>query len=386
MAEPAPAPPQEERPAAPVTPLKPALDTPQKPRRRWGRLVTRGVLLVAVPAIVAVVGAYYWVIGGRFIDTDNAYVRADMVAISPEVTGRVTEVMVSTNETVARGDPLFRIDDEPFQIGLSQADAQLNMVRTEIAVLRANYRQKQEEVSLAETDVTFYRREYNRQVELADRNVVSTVKVDQARHDLEIARQQVAVRERELGEILAKLGGDPETPSEEFARFLNALSKRDEAARALRNTVVRAPADGIIGRVALRPGTFVEPGEPVISVVESADLWFEANLKESDLTHVRLGQPATVHVDAYPDHEWQAEVVSFSPATGAEFSVLPSQNATGNWVKVIQRVPVRLRIERAADDPPLRVGMSANVSIDTGYERPLPAFAAPALAWLFDSE
>ena len=386
MAEPAPAQPQEERPAAPVTPLKPPQDAPPKPRRRWGRLVARAILLVAVPAVVAVVGAYYWVVGGRFIDTDNAYVRADMVAISPEVTGRVTEVMVNTNETVTRGDALFRIDAEPFQIGLAQADAQLNMVRTEIEVLRANYRQKQEEVRLAETDATFYRREYNRQVELAERKVVSSVKVDQARHDLEIALQQVAVRERELGEILAKLGGDPETPSEEFARFLNALSKRDEAARALRNTVVRAPADGIVGRVALRPGTFVEPGEPVISVVESADLWFEANLKESDLTHVRLGQLATVRVDAYPDHEWQAEVVSFSPATGAEFSLLPSQNATGNWVKVVQRVPVRLRIERDADDPPLRVGMSAMVSIDTGYERPLPAFAASALAWLLPTE
>lgn len=386
MAEPAPAQPQEERPAAPVTPLKPPQDAQPQPRRRWGRLVTRAVLLVAVPALVALAGAYYWVIGGRFIDTDNAYVRADMVAISPEVPGRVTEVAVSTNQTVAVGDELFRIDNEPFQIDLTQADAQLNMVRTEIEVLRANYRQKEQEVRLAETDVSFYRREYDRQVELAERNVVSSVKVDQARHDLEIARQQVAVRERELGEILAKLGGDPETPSEQFARFLNALSKRDQAARALRNTVVLAPADGIVGRVALRPGTFVEPGEPVISVVESADLWFEANLKESDLTHVRLGQPATVRVDAYPDHEWQAEVVSFSPATGAEFSLLPSQNATGNWVKVIQRVPVRLRIERAPDDPPLRVGMSATVSIDTGYERPLPAFAAAAMAWLLPSD
>jgi membrane fusion protein (multidrug efflux system) len=386
MAEAAPADPQEERPAAPVTPLKPQREQPPQPKRRWGRLVTRGVLLVAVPVAIAVVGAYYWVTGGRFIDTDNAYVRADMVAISPEVSGRVTEVAVSTNDTVLAGDELFRIDNEPFQIELSQADAQLNMVRTEIEVLRANYRQKQEQVALAETDAAYYRREFNRQVELAERKVVSNVKVDQARHALDIALQQVAVRDRELGEILAKLGGDPETPSEEFARFLNALSKRDRAARELRNAVVRAPADGIVGRVALRPGTFVEPGKPVISVVETADLWLEANLKESDLTHVTLGQPATVTVDAYPDHEWQAKVVSFSPATGAEFSLLPSQNATGNWVKVVQRVPVRLRIERAPDDPPLRVGMSATVSIDTGHKRPLPAFAVSALGWLVDPE
>jgi len=386
MAEPAPVHPQEERPAAPVTPLKPPRQQPRQPRRRWGRLVTRGVLLVVVPVAVALVGVYYWVVGGRFVDTDNAYARADMVAISPEVPGRVTEVAVNTNDTVAAGDELFRIDNEPYQIRLAQADAQLDMVRTEIEVLRANFWQKQEQVELAETDATFYRREFNRQVELAERKVVSGVKVDQARHDLDMALQQVAVRERELGEILAKLGGDPETPSEQFARFLNALSHRDAAARELRNTVVRAPADGIIGRVALRPGTFVEPGEPIISVVESADLWFEANLKESDLTHVRLGHSATITVDAYPDHEWQAEVVSFSPATGAEFSLLPSQNATGNWVKVVQRVPVRLRVERAPDDPPLRVGMSATVSIDTGHERPLPAFAASALAWLLPGE
>ena len=146
--------------------------------------------------------------------------------------------------------------------------------------------------------------------------------------------------------------------------------------------MVQAPADGIIGRVDLRPGTIVDPGRPMISLVETADLWFEANLKESQLTHVREGQPATVRVDAYPDHLWQARVASFSPATGAEFAVLPSQNATGNWVKVVQRVPVRLRIDRDPADPPLRVGMSAVISIDTGYERPTPEIVLRALAWL----
>jgi len=283
---------------------------------------------------------------------------------------------------VAAGDLLFRLDDQPYRIKLAQSEAQLNMVRTEIAVLRAKYWQAHEEVVLAETRAAYLEQEYRRQQQLAERNVAAAVKVDEARHALDIALQSVTVRERELGEISARLGGNPQTPDESFARFIAARTKRDQDILDLNNTVVQAPADGIIGRVDLRPGTIVDPGRPMISLVETADLWFEANLKESQLTHVREGQPATVRVDAYPDHLWQARVASFSPATGAEFAVLPSQNATGNWVKVVQRVPVRLRIDRDPADPPLRVGMSAVISIDTGYERPTPEIVLRALAWL----
>jgi membrane fusion protein (multidrug efflux system) len=376
-----------ERPMTPVTPL-PAAARPPRPnvRERLTRALLRTILLVAVPAMAVLVGAYYWAIGGRFIETDNAYVRADKVDVSPEISGRVTSVAVTTNQHVAVGDVLFTIDNELAQITHEEAEAQLNMVRTEIGVLRASYWQMREQLTLAETQAAFYEREYRRQAELAERKVIPMVKVDRARHDMDMAIQEVAVRERDLAEILVRLGGNPDAPDEGFARFINARTKRDRAALDISRSTVYAPADGIIARVDLRPGTFVEPGHPVISLVESADLWLEANLRESDLEHVQLGQAATVRVDAYGGHEWIAKVVSFSPATGAEFSLLPPQNATGNWVKVVQRVPVRLRIEQRPDDPPLRLGMSVNVSIDTKYERQLPDFVMPILAWISSFE
>lgn len=373
-----------ERPVTPVTPLPAAREPrPQRPPLllRWRRAALRSILLIAVPGIVALVGAYYWAVGGRYIETDNAYVRADKVDISPEISGRVTDVYVNTNQIVAAGDLLFQIDDASYRIALEEAEAQLNMVRTEIGVLRATYWQMREQVTLAETNASFYEREYRRQAELAQRNVISVVKVDRARHDMDMAIQEVAVRERDLAEILVKLGGNPSAPDEGFARFINARSRRDRAELDLSHTAILAPADGIIARVSLRPGTFVEAADPMISLVESADLWLEANLRESELQHVEIGQTATITVDAYGGHEWIARVTSFSPATGAEFSLLPPQNATGNWVKVVQRVPVRLRIEPRPGDPPLRLGMSVWVSIDTGFERPLPEFAKPLLAW-----
>ena len=353
----------------------------RRPARR-ARALLRVLLLAAAPAAGAWAGLHYWVEGARFVSTDNAYIRADKVAVAAEVEGRVVEVPVGANDEVPWGAVLFRIDDEPFRIALAEAEARLVMVRTEIAALRSEYRHKAERLALARTGERYFEGEFARQSALAERGVVPAARIDEARHDLDTARREAAVAERELGVVLARLGGDPGAPDEAFARFENARAYRDRMALDLRNTVVRAPADGIVGRVALRPGTFVKVGEPMIGLVETAGIWLEANLKESDLAHVALGQRAAVKVDAYPGREWTAEVTSFSPATGAEFSLLPPQNATGNWVKVIQRVPVRFRVATRPGDPPLRVGMSAAVSIDTGYERPLPRFAASAAAWL----
>ena len=377
------------RPAE-VTPLprQPAArPAPPLRRRRPGwvarlpRTLLRLALLAAVPAVAAWFGLGYWIEAGRFVTTDNAYIRADKVAVAPEVKGRVTEVPVSTNDEVAWGDVLFRIDDEPFRIALEEAEAQLAMVRTEIAVLRAGFARKREQLALAQAEARYSATEFDRQAALAERGVIPEARIDEARHALATARRAAAVAERELGEVLAQLGGDPDLPDERFARYNDARARRDRMALALANTVVRAPADAIVARVPIRPGSFVEAGETAIGLVETAGVWLEANLKESDLTYLEVGQAATVEIDAYPDRLWDARVTSFSPATGAEFSLLPPQNATGNWVKVIQRVPVRFRIVERPGDPPLRVGMSATVAIDTGRERPLPAFAADALAW-----
>lgn len=350
--------------------------------RAFARAAARFVLLAAVPGGAAIAGAAWWIQSGRFVATDNAYIRADKVGVAAEISGRVTEVPASTNDTVVWGDVLFRLDDEPFRIALDEAEAQLAMVRTQIAVLRAEYARKREQLALARAEERYYESEFERQVALAERRAVAEARVDEARHLLARARRAAAVAERELGETLAALGGDPATPDELFARYNDARARRDRLALALANAVVRAPADGIVARVGIRPGSFVAAGEPAIQIVETAAIWLEANLKESDLAHIAIGQPATVTLDAYPDHVWRAHVRSFSPATGAEFSLLPPQNATGNWVKVIQRVPVRFRIEERPGDPPLRVGMSATVSIDTGRERPLPEFAERLLAWL----
>ena len=366
----------------------PAPDGAGRPplRRRFGRALARAaarfVLLVVVPAAAALAGAAWWAQSGRFVSTDNAYIRADKVGVAAEVAGRVTEVPASTNDTVAWGDVLFRLDDEPFRIALDEAEAQLAMVRTRIAVLRAEYERKRGQLALARAEEAFYESEFRRHEALAERRVVAEARLDEARHRLARARRAATVAERELGETLAALGDDPATPDERFARYNDARARRDRLALALANTVVRAPADGIVARVGIRPGSFVAAGEPAIQLVETAAVWLEANFKESDLTHLAVGQPATFGLDAYPDREWRAHVRSFSPATGAEFSLLPPQNATGNWVKVIQRVPVRFGIEERPGDPPLRVGMSATVSIDTGRERPLPAFAERLLARL----
>lgn len=350
--------------------------------RSLARAAARFVLLVAVPAGAALAGAAWWVQSGRFVATDNAYIRADKVAVAAEVSGRVTEVPASTNDTVAWGDVLFRLDDEPFRIALDEAEAQLAMVRTRIAVLRAEYERKRGQLALARAEEAYYESEFRRHAALAERRVVAEARLDEARHLLARARRAAVVAERELGETLAALGEDPTTPDERFARYNDARARRDRLALALANTVVRAPADGIVARVGIRPGSFVAAGEPAIQLVETAAVWLEANFKESDLTHLAVGQPATFRLDAYPDREWRAQVRSFSPATGAEFSLLPPQNATGNWVKVIQRVPVRFGIEERPGDPPLRVGMSATISIDTGRERPLPDFAERLLARL----
>ncbi len=374
-----------QRPAE-VTPL-PRTETSRPPpfrrRLRWPRAVLRATLrlflLVVVPLAGAAVGFDRWVAAGRFVSTDNAYIRADSVAVAAEVQGRVTEVLVSSNDRVSWGEVLFRLDDRPFRIALEEAEMQLSMVRTEIAVLRAQYRRRLQQVERTRTDAAYYQREFDRKSGLAARNVIAEAAIDEARHDLAQAEQAAAVAERELGEVLARLGGNPDTPDELFYAYNNARARRDRRALDLENTVIRAPADGIIARVKPRPGTYVDIGEPVISLVETAAIWLEANLKESQLTHLAVGQPATMTVDAWPGHEWELEVASFSPATGAEFSLLPPQNATGNWVKVIQRVPVRFHIREEPDGPTLRVGMSATVTIDTGREHAVPEFlAAPA--------
>ncbi len=351
---------------------------PPRPRRlRWA-------LLVLGPLLVLAIGLYLYLAGGRYVSTDNAYVKADKVTISADVAGRVIEVAVHENEAVSAGQLLFRLDPEPYRIALDAAEAQLAIVRNDIEAMRASYRQKLEEIERARADIAFFEREYERQQTLARKSVASQAGLDRARHDLVTARQAAASLRQEAESVLAELGGDPDRPTEEHPRYLAAKARRDAAARDLRHTRVTAPMDGVATNVdSLQPGEYLQIGDAAISLVASDHLWVEANPKETDLTYVEPGQPVTVTVDAYPGHEWHGTVAGLSPATGAEFAVLPPQNATGNWVKIVQRIPLRVRIETTPADgqPRLRAGMSATVEIDTGHARSLSGLVKSAFAW-----
>lgn len=337
-----------------------------RPRRR----LIRRILMIGAPVAVCLVGAYFYITGGRYVSTENAYIKTDMVSVSPQVSGRVRAVPVSTNDRVHEGQVLFRVDQAPFQIALQHAQAQLDSVRNDLLALRAQYREKQGELAMAREDVDFYHKQFQRQSDLAKRKAVSQALYDEARHKLNQARQHVETLQQELGRLKAQLNGDPQAPVESHPRYHEALAQVEQAKLDLKHTVVRAPADGIAGKVKILAGDFVNAGEPAVSVVQDSHghTWVEANLKETQLTHLAVGQEATLSVDAYPGRVWHARVTSLSPATGAEYSLLPPQNASGNWVKVVQRVPVRLHITDE-NGPPLRAGMSVVVDIDTGWHR-----------------
>jgi membrane fusion protein (multidrug efflux system) len=329
----------------------------------------RFVLLGLVLLVGIGVGAWLLFSGGRYIETDNAYVKAVRIQISPEISGKVAAVLVEENQLVDKGAELFRLDDEPLRIGLAKADAELALIRDQIDAMRATLRQNLELQKQEAANVEFAEREFKRQSSLVASRVAAEARLDEARTRLDVALQRVSVLKQEAGKLLADLSGDPDIKAEEHPRFRMTLQTRNQMALDLRRAVVHAPTRAIVGRLdQIRSGGYVRAGMPALNLVAVEEIWIEANLKESQLTKVRQGQPVTFTVDAYPGIEWKGKVESLSPATGAEFSILPPQNATGNWVKVVQRLPVRLAIEPDAAKPPLRMGMSAIVSIDTGEQ------------------
>ena len=347
--------------------------------RRIGRFVLRMVLLVAAPLAAVAIGVYLYAESGRYVTTENAYVKANVIAISADVSGRVEWVGVEDNTLVREGQVLFRLDQQPFRIALHRTEAELDLVRTEVEHLRTDYREALAEVAEEDERVKFLARQLARQETLRDRKLGSEEAYDQAAHDLALSKRRIRILRQRVQRTLQSLGGDPEVQVEEHARFLRARAERDHAAIALADTLVEAPIDGVVSNMKLQAGEYVEEGEAVFSIIEHGKVWVEANLKETQLTHVLEGQSAAVAVDAYPGVEWKATVDAIAPATGAEFSVLPPQNATGNWVKVVQRIPVLLDIVQSEDGSPLRAGMTVSVSIDTERERATPE---PLRTWL----
>lgn len=337
---------------------------------RSGRQLVRWGLIGLGPLLVLVAAAWFYATSGRYVSTDDAFVKTDLVSINAQVPGQVAAVYLKNNQSVKAGQLLFELDPRSYQIALDQAEANLANVRSQIAALRANYLEKLAMLKNAQETVQFQQREYDRQVKLRSSGVASEQKVDEARRAYENAQRGMDVVREQMAAIEAQLGGDVNKPTEELATYRAALARRDDAALALSRTKVLAPADGVVANVTLRPGDYVNAGTPVFSLAELGHTWIEANFKETELTHVRPGQEATVTVDTYPGLTWKARVESLSPASGNEFSLLPAQNSSGNWVKVVQRIPVRLATEPQPDAPQLRAGMSVVVDIDTGPHHP----------------
>jgi membrane fusion protein (multidrug efflux system) len=335
---------------------------------------------VVVPLLVGFVGLYWYAMSGRYVSTENAYVKADMVAISPDIDGRVVAVDVVENQFVRQGDVLFRLDPEPLRIALDLAEAKMLAVRNDIEASRAEFRQIEAEIAEAAERVRFYQQQAERQRELQGRGIASEVRLEEAEVELLAAGQRVAALQEKLRTVLADLGGNPDNATELHPLFRQAEAERAMAALDLADAVVRAPVGGVVSRMRLEPGEWLEEGEPAFSIIDPATAWIEANLKETQLEHIEVGQQVEIAADAYPATRWIGTVASISPATGAEFALIPPQNATGNWVKVVQRLPVRIAVEPREGQPELRAGMTVAVSIDTEREPELAKFFTRAVA------
>ncbi|MEO7064110.1 MAG: HlyD family secretion protein [Dokdonella sp.] len=335
-----------------------------KPKRRW----TRTLLWVGGPAMVVAIGAWLYVTSGRYASTDNAYIQADHVTIAPQIGGRVVEVDVRENQAVKKGDVLFRIDAEPLDIAYARMQAQVDSVKSLLNAARSGYASAQADQRSSAADLKYKQQQFERMKELRGRGLIAQQALDNAANELAAARAKQDGNSAAIAKAQGMLGGLPSTPDEHLAGYKLALAQFAQAKLDLDHATVRAPMDGVVGKMSLQPGDFLGVGQAAMPLIANT-LWVEANFKETDLTHVRVGQPATIEVDTFPGRKWNAQVASISPASGAEFSLLPAQNATGNWVKIVQRIPVRLAIvEPDHDGMILRAGMSTNVDIDTGKQ------------------
>ena len=345
----------------------PPIPTIQRRPQLAGRVLARAFMW-SLPLLVAAVTLFIWLSSGRTVATDNAYVKGDRAQIATELSGIIVEVPVQENQRVSRGQLLFRLDDQSYRHALTRIDAEIETTRADIRGLRAQWRTKREEIKAALSQQTFAQADFDRQSELAEKKVASTAKLEEARLGLELARQRISAAQEDLQRIEAQLAGDPKIRTDDHPRVKQMMAAREEALLQLRRTMIESPLDGIVAKRPV-PGSYATAGAPVMVVVADTDLWIEANFKETELTRVRPGQKAVIHVDTYPDAQCTGMVQSISQATGAEFAVLPPQNASGNWVKVVQRIPVRVAVACREGDPPLRVGMSTTVEIDTGHTR-----------------
>jgi len=353
----------------------------QPPALAPNRNRTRLLLMLLGPLVLVAVALYFYLAGGRYESTDDAYVQIARVSISADIAGRVKEIDVHDNQLVHKGDLLFRLDDAALRIAVDEASAQLAAARLKINMLKANYRQGQSDLTAAQDTLHYRQTAFARTRRLQAAGIDSQAQLDQAAHELDDARTQVSAVQQRIGAVVANLAGNADIAPDRHPDVQQAEALLDRARLNLSYTLVRAPADGIATRVEeLQVGNYIAASAPVFALVSTRDIWIEANFKEDQLAHMRAGQTAEVQVDSYRGKTFSAHVASLSPGTGSQFSVLPPENATGNWVKIVQRVPVRIELDDLDPAFPLQGGLSASVSVDTHYQRHLFGANGPQVA------
>jgi membrane fusion protein (multidrug efflux system) len=335
--------------------------------KKFPRKRLRTILLVALPLIALAIGAFMYLGSGRYITTDNAYIGAQKVLITPDVSGKIARIIVREGQHVKTGDELFEIDREPFRIAVDQAQAKLAAVRTDFTNLKSDYQIYRNLADVAQQNAELKKSDVERKKALAASHAGSQVDYETAISAQLTAQLQAQLAVQRKDQSFNQLLGDPNLPIEKFPAYMQAAAALEQAQRDLDHTLLRAPIDGMATQVdSIQLGRFVTAGTPVFSVIDDSAPWVDANPKETDITNLQIGQRATVFVDTFPDTTFSGTVESVSPGTGAQFAILPPQNASGNWVKVVQRVPLRVHLDNNPMLSKLRAGMSAIVEIDTG--------------------
>ena len=348
-----------------------ANDGPTRSRASMKR-VLRPILTLGGVLVVAVGAGMYWLYGGRYVSVDNAYIRAAKEVIATDVSGIVKEVLVREGQVVKQGDILVRLDPRPFEIAVAGATAARNGIVSSLNAMKLEYKRMLREVDVKQAQVEADQANNDRMAGLVRSGGVTRAEFDNIRYQLAANRQALEALKVGAEVHLARLGGDPNVDVRTMSDYLQSQARLDEAQRQLEHTVMRAPFAGVVTQVeAVQPGMYLAAATAAFGLVSRERMWVEANPKETELTHVRVGNPVTITIDTYPGRKWTGEVESIAPNSGSEFSILPAQNTSGNWVKVVQRIPVRIRINRQDSDPDLRSGMSVVADIDTGHQRKL---------------